>query len=71
MGQSSPRIRKRELLPQPFGPEIIKCMPGRISKLISGRRMSPLGDRIGTFSKTILSLKIISPCLAVVISMLA
>lgn len=47
-GHSSPRMRKREDLPQPLGPVIIKCIPGLISKFILGIRTSELGERIGT-----------------------
>jgi hypothetical protein len=61
IGHNSPRILKRELLPQPFGPVIIKFMPGLMVKLIAGIRVSPLGERIGTFSKMILSLMRIYP----------
>lgn len=55
-GQSSPKILKSDDLPQPLGPVIIKCMPGEISKLIFGIRMSEFGDRIGTSLNMIWSL---------------
>lgn len=55
-GHNSPRILNRELFPHPLGPEIIKCMPGLISKFIALIRVSPLGDKMGTESKMILSL---------------
>jgi len=55
MGHNSPKILNSELFPHPFGPVIIKFMPGLISKLIEGIRVSPLGERMGTPVKMILS----------------
>jgi hypothetical protein len=60
-GHNSPKILNNELLPHPFGPVIIKFIPGTILKFIALINVSPLGDKIGTFSKTISSLYIISP----------
>lgn len=68
-GQSSPKILKRELFPHPFGPDIIKCMPGSILKLISLIKVSPLGDKIGTFSNTILEFYFMRPRLFKELSM--
>lgn len=61
IGHNSPRILNKELFPHPFGPVIIKFIPGQISKFIDLINVSPFGERIGTFSNIILSLLTISP----------
>jgi hypothetical protein len=41
-------ILNMELFPQPFGPVIIKCIPGLIVTFIFSIKTSPFGERIGT-----------------------
>ena len=47
---TSPRIRKRELLPQPLGPHTSTFMPDLTSKSMSFTSTSPLGVTSGTLS---------------------
>ena len=48
-GHSPDSILKRELLPQPFGPVMSKCIPGLMYKLKSGTMISPVGVTTFTF----------------------
>lgn len=50
---TSPRILKRDDLPQPFGPQTRTFIPDLTSKFSSRTRTSPLGVTRGTFSKRI------------------
>lgn len=51
-GHKSPKIRKSELLPHPFGPEIKQFMPVLTLNDRSLTRISLLGVTIGTLSNT-------------------
>ena len=53
-GHNSPKIRKSDDLPHPFGPVIIVCIPGLTSKEIFSTIMSAFGEMMGTSLKIIL-----------------
>ena len=60
-GHSDPRILNRALLPHPFGPSIIVCIPGWTSKLMDLISTSPAGEIMGTSLNTIELLSVIVP----------